>query len=294
MHDRQLHQQEVQSFLAGHLGGAGWDLTLPHGWGNETYYAHRDAQAYFVKLSVQVPRYQAMAALGLTPEVIVAGRLADGTSILVQPYIPGKEPTRRDYRDQLEQFAAVIHLTHHSPEVRQTLPATPCNTYREIGLEALHHLQRRWQRYRLQVPQEAEFVDESLEQLAGLVQSFQGGGLVASHNDICNANWLINPSGRLYLIDLDSMSLEDPALDIGATLWWYYPPELWGRFLEAIGYPNDEAFQLRMRVRMAMHCLHILLPRDGSFDRFEASKFSESLVDFRAALAGEGNPQGYD
>jgi thiamine kinase-like enzyme len=294
MPDRQLHQQEVQSFLAGHLGGAGWELTLPRGWGNETYYARRDDQAYFVKLGVQASRYQAMAALGLTPEVILAGRLADGISILVQPYIPGREPTRRDYRAHLEQFAAVIRLAHHSPEVRRALPAAPCDSYREVGLETLDRLRRRWKHCRPQVSQEAAFVDDSLEQLAGQVRSFQGAGLVASHNDICNANWRITPAGRLYLIDLDSMSLDDPALDTGATLWWYYPPELWGRFLETVGYPDDEAFRLRMRMRLAMHCLSILLPREQSFDRFEASAFSASLVDFRAALAGEANPQGYD
>ena len=187
-----------------------------------------------------------------------------------------------------------IRTTHHSPEVRRVLPAASGDTYREIGLETLAGIQHRWQRYRSQVPQVAEFVDASLAYLAQQVASFQGGGLVASHNDICNANWLITPGGRLYLIDLDSMALEDPALDTGATLWWYYPPGLRRRFLEISGYPDDEAFELRMRVRMAMHCLHILLPRQQSFDCFDPDTFPQALVDFRAALAGEENPQGYD
>ena len=47
-------------------------------------------------------------------------------------------------------------------------------------------------------------------------------------------------TGELYLIDLESMSLDDPALDIGATLWWYYPPELRQRFLEIAGQASDE------------------------------------------------------
>jgi thiamine kinase-like enzyme len=83
-----------------------------------------------------------------------------------------------------------------------------------------------------------------------------------SHNDICNANWLLTPQGRLYLIDLELMSLDDPAVDIGATLWWYYPPELRRRFLEVVGYADDESFRIRMRVRMAMHCL--ISPRRGA------------------------------
>ena len=238
MQDRQLHRQEVQAFLGEHLGGTGWDLSLPHGWGHETYYARSSTQACFIKLGAHIPRYQAVAALGLTPEVVAAGQLADGTSILVQPYIEGKEPDRGDYRTHLEQFAAIIRTVHRSPQVRQVLPAASCNTYREIGLETLADIRQRWLHCRSQVPQAAEFVDASLAQLARQVGEFQGAGLVASHNDICNANWLLTPEGRLYLIDLDSMALEDPALDTGATLWWYYPPELRPRFLELVRLPG--------------------------------------------------------
>ena len=294
MQDRQLHRQEVHAFLHEHLGGDGWELTLPHGWGQETYYARSSTQACFIKLGAQIPIYQVVAALDLTPEVFASGRLADGTSILVQPYIAGKTPSRKDYHTHLEQFAAILRAVHHSPEVRQVLPAAASDTYREIGLETLAHIQHRWQRYRPLVPQVAEFVDANLAQLARQVDRFSGGGLAACHNDICNANCLLTPGGRLYLIDLDSMALEDPALDIGATLWWYYPPGLRPRFLEISGFPDDEAFGQRMRVRMAMHCLHILLPRQQSFDRFDPDTFPQALVDFRATLAGEENPQGYE
>ncbi len=90
------------------------------------------------------------------------------------------------------------------------------------------------------------------------------------------------------------MGMDDPAVDIGATLWWYYPPELRGEFLQRTGYLNDAEFQKRMRIRMSMHCLNILLPREESFDQFDAVLFDEDLADFRACLAGEENPQGYD
>ena len=124
--------------------------------------------------------------------------------------------------------------------------------------------------------------------------SFQGTGLVASHNDICNANWLISTDEQLYLVDLEFMSLDDPALDIGATLWWYYPPKLREDFLIKTGYINDTTFESRMRVRMMMHCLSITLPREQSFDEFDPASFAESLTDFRAILAGKENPKGYE
>jgi len=294
MPDRQPHRQEVQGFLQKHFATHDWKFTLPHGSGNETYFAYGDEHAYFVKLGVQITRYQAMASLGLTPPVLADGHLEDGTSIIVQPHIAGRTPSRTDYRIHLDQFAAAIHRTHHSPEVKQALPEAASDLYRLAGLESLTRLQRKWQRYRAQVPEVADFIDESLADLIRQIQRFQGAGLVASHNDICNANWLISSDGQLYLIDLESMSLDDPALDIGATLWWYYPPTLRPRFLKIVGYANDGPFQDRMRVRMAMHCLDIALPREQSFDQFTPDSFAGWLTDFRAAYEGRENPEGYD
>jgi thiamine kinase-like enzyme len=294
MHDRQQHQQEVQAFLQKHFSNQSWELALPEGSGNETYLARSKGQACFVKLGVQIPRYRAMASIGLTPQVLVAGYLADGVSIVVQPYVAGRKPSRKDYHTHLEQIAATIHRTHHSPVVKQVLPKVSSDLYRVAGLEALVRIQQRWERHKTQVPKVAGFVDESLDHLGRQVRGFQGRGLVASHNDICNANWLISSDGKLYLIDLESMSLDDPAVDIGATLWWYYPPELRQKFLVIAGHANNEAFERRMRVRMAMHCLSITLPREQSFDRFDPVSFAESLTDFRAILAGGENPEGYN
>lgn len=139
----------------------------------------------------------------------------------------------------------------------------------------------------------AVFVDESIDYLKKQIGQFQGAGLAASHNDVCNGNWLVSSDGRVYSIDYESMSLDDPALDVGAILWWYYPPHLRPEFLEIAGYGNEAGFRERMRIRVALHCLNIILPRENSFDRFEAGVFENSLDDFRAALAGRENPQGY-
>lgn len=243
---------------------------------------------------MQTTKYQAVAAIGLTPQLLAVGSLGDGTSIIVQPYIAGKNPSQRDYHLRLEQFAIAVNKLHHSAEVKQVLPKASSNLYRAAGLESLTHIQQKWERFKSQVPKVADFIDESLDYLRQQVMDFQGTGLVASHNDICNANWLISPDGKLYLIDLESMSLDDPAVDIGATLWWYYPPRLRKKFLTKAGCINDTAFERRMRVRMTMHCLNITLPREQSFDKFDSASFAESLTDFRAILAGRENPEGYD
>jgi thiamine kinase-like enzyme len=291
MQNRQQHQREVQAFLQKHFFTQHWKFMLPQGTGNETYIAHGNEHIYFVKLGVQTTRYQAMASIGLTPQVLATGYLEDGASIVVQPYIAGRNPSRKDYHSHLEQIATTINRMHHSPVIKRALPEVSYDLYSEAGLESLTRIQHRWKHYRAQAPEVAEFIDESLIYLAQQAQGFLGTGLVASHNDICNANWLVSSDGQLYLIDLESMSLDDPAFDIGATLWWYYPPALWQRFLEIVGYANDESFQFRMHVRMAMHCLSITLPRERSFDHFDPSSYAQSLTDFRAILADGENPE---
>lgn len=294
MQDRKQHQQEILVFLQQHFSDQSWALTLPNGSGNETYFAQSNEHVYFVKLGVEAKKYQVVASIGLTPPVLAAGYLGDGTSIIIQPYITGKKPSRRDYHFRLEQFASAINHVHHNAEVKRILPKGSSELYSVVGLESLTHIQQKWERHKSQVPEVADFIDESLDYLKHQVKDFQGTGLVASHNDICNANWLISTDGQLYLIDLESMLLDDPAVDIGATLWWYYPPKLRKQFLSKAGYINDTEFERRMQVRMTMHCLNITLPREQSFDEFDPASFAESLNDFKACLVGKENPDGYD
>lgn len=294
MQKRCQHCQEVIAFLQDHLAGYRWELTLPSsGRGQETYIARSNGDSYFIKVGAHIPRYQVMASLDLTPAIIVSGYLADGTSILVQPYIKGRSPSWQDFRHFLPRIAAVVNKTHHSPALKSTLPTALSETYKDVGLAAVRRIQQKWELYRAQVPMVANDVDEALARLKQEIQGFVGSGLVASHNDICNSNWLIALDGKVYLVDLEAMSLDDPAHDMGSLLWWYYPPELRPGFLKSAGYQYDEAFQNRMRVRMALHCLDIFLPRVGSFDRFNADIFAEELVDFRSVVAGRENPQGY-
>ncbi|MBN1484240.1 MAG: aminoglycoside phosphotransferase family protein [Chloroflexia bacterium] len=294
MQNRYRHRQQVADFLQLHLGDRRWALALPSsGRGHETYIAQSNGESYFVKLGAHVARYQVMASLGLTPPTIVSGSLENGTSILVQPYIQGRHPSWQDFRHNLPRIATVVNKAHHSQALRDVLPPSSSETYREVGLAAARRVQQRWEMYRPQVPTVADSVDETLAHLQQEIQGFSGAGLIASHNDICNGNWLIALDGNVYLVDLEAMSLDDPAHDMGSLLWWYYAPELRPAFLEIAGYPCEGAFRDRMRVRMALHCLDILLPRAASFDRFDAASFAEGLTDFSAVAAGRENPQGY-
>ena len=259
----------------------------------ETYIVQGNKHHYFVKVGAPVERYLVLAELGLSPPVLSYGELESGKSILIQPFLQGRNPSRADFQTQWERVAALVSKMHADPPITKGLPPALSNSYKEAGLNAWRQLVQRWERYKAQVPAEAAFVDRSLDDLEQQINRFSSEGLVTSHNDICNANWIFTSSGEIYIVDLESMCRDDPALDMGALLWWYYPPEQRRQFLESAGYPYDDEFKFRMRVRMAMHCLSITLPREDGFEEFHPDRYHEALTDFRAALAGKENPQGY-
>lgn len=294
MSHRKKHLQEVSLFLQEHLSIRDAIFSLPPGSGMETYFVQGNGREYFVKVGASIERYLAMADLGLTTQVLAFGQLKGGSSILVQHRVAGKKPSRADFREHLERVARMFHTMHHHPRVRETLQPAFHTLHKEAGFQALNALRQKWEIYRTQVPDVADFIDSSLEILTRQVGLFSTEGLVSSHGDICNANWIFASDASIYIVDLESMSMDDPAFDMGALLWWYYPPELRQHFLEIAGYPYDCNFRLRMRVRMGILCLNILLPREGCFDQFDPRKFSASLKDFRAILNGDENPQGYD
>jgi thiamine kinase-like enzyme len=294
MCNRQQHWQQICAYLQKHVSPCEWEFTLPEGNGNETYFAHCGGSTYFVKIGASAPKYELLASEGLTPEVVSTGHLEDDAPILVQSYIAGKKPSRQDYQTHLDKVAGIIRAIHQNSRLPRILPPVSFDNYREAASQALIHVRDRWELYKPQVPNETVFVEDSLNRLAQIIPQLAGSGLVASHNDICNANWILTEDDRFYLVDLEAMSLGDPACDAGALLWWYFPPAMRQRFLEIAGYPIDRDFQLRMQVNMAIHSLRISLPRENSFDTFIPSSFGASLTDLKAVLAGEENPQGYE
>lgn len=293
-HFRDRHKLEVVSFLQKHVKNQRWEIELtPYGTGQETYFVKSNGRSYFIKLGAKTERYQVMSQLGLSPQVIAVGNLETGISILVQQQVDGKKPSRKDFYHYAGKFAESIRVTHQSESLQQILPKRLSNRHKDVGLEIIDNIEQRWEKHKSQVPRFAEYVDQKIQYLREQVGQFKESGLVASHNDVCNGNWLVSSDGNIYLLDYESMSLDDPALDIGAILWWYYPPEMREEFLSIAGYRNDGNFRNRMRIRMAIHNLNIIIPRENSFDCFVAETFDDALVDFRAVIDDRENPQGY-
>ncbi|MEM8858970.1 MAG: phosphotransferase [Chloroflexota bacterium] len=287
-------KDQITDFLNDGFNHPHWHLQPTAGSGHESYFATAENRSLFIKLGANSERYKVMAAAGLTPEVLATGVFPNGRSIMVQPKINGRTPTPQDFQTHLPAFASVLARTHQNEALCDELVAPISESYQDLAQIAFEQLVGKWRIYRSQLPQLAQTIDQKLDTLRQDLTNLEGGGTIASHNDICNANWLITPENKVYLIDLDSMSLDDPAVDLGALLWWYYPPEMRGQFCELAGYELDDQLKTSMRVRMAIHCLNILLPRKNSFDQFNPAAFETMIEDFYAVVDGKENPQGYN
>ncbi len=75
-----------------------------------------------MKVDAPLERYQVMAEMGLTPPLLACGQLESGSSIIVQPLIPGHNPSKREYGGQLEKVAALIHKMHHDARLTGAEP----------------------------------------------------------------------------------------------------------------------------------------------------------------------------
>jgi len=127
---------------------------------------------------------------------------------LVQEHISGRIPSRSDFQKKLAIFAQIIRDTHQSEHVIRILPERDIESYSQAGLDIIECISRRWKKFRSQVPSVVEYVEEKIEYLKAEVTKFSGSGLVASHNDVCNGNWLIADDGTVYLLDYEGMSLD--------------------------------------------------------------------------------------
>ncbi|HXQ33533.1 MAG TPA: hypothetical protein VN843_05880 [Anaerolineales bacterium] len=121
MLNRREHQQEVLGFLHNHLSFHDWIFSLPQGSGMETYFVQGNGQDYFVKVGAPIERYLAMAEIGLMPQILAFGHLEHGLSIMIQPYVKGRKPSRMDFQDHLEKIAMTIQKMHYDSGVKENI-----------------------------------------------------------------------------------------------------------------------------------------------------------------------------
>jgi len=293
MENQYRHKEEVERFLQNTLHMETWEFLSTNGSGNEKYIAASDGKKYFVKLDVQLARYEILGDLGISPKIINSGFLEDGKTIIIQEYVTGHNPSPKDFQTHIYEIATILANVHNSKKLQKVLKKSEIKTYQEAALKAFYEIVDKWEYYKNELSAYTVYIDNSLKQIQSNIYKIEGNNLVSAHNDICMANWLISDNGLVFLVDFESMQMEDPTVDIGALLWWYYPPDMRKTFCDIMKVDYSSALRNRMQIRMAMHCLNIMLPRKDSFDVFDLDWFAMFFDDFKAIMEGKDNPKGY-
>lgn len=279
-----LPLSDVRNVLHRHFNTADWLITPPEdGQQKACFVAQHGTERVFIKFDVSVAALQRLGEIGVAPRVIASGML-DGNSYVVQEYITGSYPDWHWFAYHLPTLAAFIKRYHDDQPLTSLLAANGPTSYVEhvaCDLAALENQFTSLHAEELHAPG----IISAFEKLKARSKRLQAVPLVPVHPDPNNKNILLT-NNALLMVDWDNIQLSDPVRDVGLLLWWYVAQQQWHVFLDAYGLMMDDHLVERIywwaaRTSFAIVLWHV---EHG----YDCQAF---LLDFLAALNGEGNPR---
>lgn len=221
-----------------HFFGQDWEIIPAGGATGEAYYAQHEENQYFLKRNTS-PFLASLSAEGIVPKLVWTKRLETGDVFTAQQWLNGRELQPAEMNN--ENVAKLLKKIHESGpllNMLKRLGKTPMDP-----VKILQGLKRDLDKDFF----ELDVVKNSIEFLEENKNNIQYDEKVVCHCDVNHNNWLLDENNQLYLIDWDGAVVADPAIDIGALLYWYIPKEEWINWLDLYGIALDDGLQLRMK-----------------------------------------------
>ncbi|GFH42972.1 phosphotransferase [Lactococcus hodotermopsidis] len=202
---------------------------------NNVFYATFGSQKAFVKVNAS-PLLATISQAGLTPKIIWTKRNSNGEMLTAQSWIDGVVLAATEMGDtQINQSLATLH---HSKKLVESFKkfgngvTAPRQWVDELYQNAHRHLIAN------------SFLSDLLTELRQAIPKFDPTNAVVVHGDVNHHNWLKNDhSGKIYLVDWDTVALSDAYIDLAHLLSHYIAPSQWRKWLEYSGYKvDDETF----------------------------------------------------
>lgn len=217
----------VQKILEKVLGDMTWNITRPkEGWEKNVYIARSEGdKSYIVKFGVNPEVMKRLSDLGVTPQVIATG-LEQGKTYMIQAYVATPFVSRKYLSNNLQTLANAISIYHNDSILKNILLRTLPKDHLSISGE-LSSFQSSFSALspKCQFSKIAIGIKEIQKRYSMLSDTL----LTPVHDDPNTKNIFLTKKG-LQFIDWNKIRLSDPLSDIGALLWWYVPPEKWGKF----------------------------------------------------------------
>lgn len=199
---------------------------------NNVFYATFGNQKAFVKVNAS-PLLVSISQVGLTPKIIWTKRNSNGDMLTAQSWIDGLVLDATEMGDmQVNQTLATLHHSKMLIEAFKKFGnhvTTPRHLVETLYKDAHKSLLNN------------SYLSGMLSELREATPKFDPQKAVVVHGDVNHHNWLKNDhSGKIYLVDWDTVALSDPFVDVAHLLSHYIAPNKWREWLSYSGYRVDE------------------------------------------------------
>lgn len=220
--------------------GKGWEVFPAGGATGDAYIAQFEGQNKLFLKRNSSPFLAVLSAEGIVPKLIWTKRMENGDVITAQHWLNGRELKPIDMGS--EAVAKLLSKIHHSKELLYMLQRIGKNQLKpdELLKEIKQKIVKQFSTDHI--------IMTSLEFLETEIKYINHENQVVCHCDVNHNNWLISDNTEeLFLIDWDGAMIADPAIDLGALLYWYIPKDSWKSWLANYGIELTADLEKRMK-----------------------------------------------
>ncbi|MFV0560007.1 MAG: phosphotransferase family protein [Enterococcus sp.] len=251
-----------------------WRLQPIKGDTGKTYIGIRAEDKVFIKRNT-TPMLAALSREGITPKLVWTKRMGNGDTLTAQEWLEGRILTPDEIGKRNDVIDVLYHL-HHSDSLKSML--------QRIGGKKITPIQMLAE-YEKNLPEYLKnhgFLKLVLTFLKKQLPEIDEEAYAVVHGDVNHRNWLVCKN-YLYLVDWDSITFADPAVDIGTILGHYVPLSSWGHWLIRYGIrPSDEVLE-RVHWYAVMNLLQEIM---RYYYRNEHKRMNEEILQLKRIFSG--------
>ncbi|XJU57822.1 phosphotransferase family protein [Lactococcus cremoris] len=153
---------------------------------------------------------------GITPKVLWTKRTAEGDTLSAQPWIDGHTLSPEDMEDR-----QINHILSHLHDSKKLV-----ESYKKLGSQIVLPEQLLEDCVRnTEALQTNHFLSGIIEEMRKEIPEIKNEEVVVVHGDVNHKNWLVDDnSGKIYLVDWDTVFLSDSMVDMAHVLSHYIKP----------------------------------------------------------------------
>ena len=200
----------------------GWQIRPIGGNTGMAYVGTKEQEKLFIKRNTS-PFLAALSLEEITPRLVWTRHISTGDTLTAQEWLNGRSLTRGEMKDG--RVAALLTKVHGSNVLKKMLRQVGgCYVFPEDLLASYFRgLSSSLRQHPL--------LKNVANELRAYQPKFDHRDYSVCHGDLNHKNWLLSDSNRLYLVDWESATLADPAMDLSMLMCQYVPRKDWKAWL---------------------------------------------------------------